>query len=171
MSNTKETASIALGVATIIAGGICIFWLSTLFPVPGSKYMLMAPYLSMVLYIMQSKISSEYTILKFGTVFSFIMAIVNIFMGMAILTTTLLTEFIIYFIKDNHMKALWGSILFAGFTGICATLVTKLFISSLLDNVPYYWILVIGFLCSLFGIAGTNLAKKILRNMNVTKIN
>ncbi|MCT4631132.1 MAG: hypothetical protein N4A76_00175 [Firmicutes bacterium] len=168
MNNTKETTSIALGVSSIIAGGICIFLLSSLFPIPGSKYMLMAPYLSMVLYIMQSKIASKYTILKFGAVFSLIMSIVNFFMGMAILATTLLTELVIFFIKDNHKKALYGSIFFATFTGVCATLITKLFIDGLMDNMPYYWIIAIAIVCSIFGVAGTNLAKKILKNMNIS---
>lgn len=94
------------------------------------------------------------------------MTFVNVFMGIAIIVTTLLSQLGIYFISDYEKKAFWGSVLFAGFTGLCAMTITKLFIGGILDDVPYIWFVAIGLLCSGFGVLGTFIAKKVLKHLN-----
>jgi hypothetical protein len=108
----------------------------------------------------------EYTILKLGGVFALTMAIVNLFMGVAILVTTLLTQLSIGWIKEVQKKAFWGGILFAGFTGLSALTITKAFIGGIVDDVPYYVFAIIGMLCSVFGVFGTVVAKRVLRHLS-----
>lgn len=165
-SKNYEIALIAMSVAMIIGGGIGIYMISAVFPIPGGKYILMAPFVSTVLYVIQTKLRGDYTILKLGVVFALTMTIVNIFMGLAILVTTLFTQLSIHLISDHEKKAFWGSILFAGFTGLFALTITKAFIGGIVDDVPYYWFVLIGLLCSVFGVLGTVLAKRVLRHLS-----
>jgi len=160
-----------MSVAMIIGGGIGIYMISAFFPIPGGKYIMMAPFISMILYVIQIKLKGKYTLLKIGGVFAMTMMVVNLFMGIAIIVTTVLTFISIRFISDYEKRAFWGSVLFAGFTGLCALTITKAFIGGILDEVPYYGFIIIGGLCSLFGVMGTNLAKKVLRHLNGYFIN
>ena len=66
ISKSNEITTIAMGVATLIGGGMGIYFLSAFFALPGSKYLLMAPYLSTIFYVMQYKLTSKYTLLKIG---------------------------------------------------------------------------------------------------------
>lgn len=161
-----EIAMIAVSVAMLIGGGIAIYAVSAAFPVPGAKYIMMAPLLSTVIYVIQMKLAGEYTILKLGAVFALTMAIVNLFMSAAIIATTLLTHISIAWMKEVPRKAFWGSILFAGYTGLTALSVTKAFIGGLLDDVPYLVFVIIGMLCSVFGVLSSTIAKRIIRHLN-----
>lgn len=170
-SKNHEIAIIAVSVAMLIGGGIGIYAVGSAFPIPGSKYIMMAPLLSTVIYVIQMKLMGEYTILKLGGVFALTMAIVNLFMAIAILATTLMTQLSIGWIKDTQKKAFWGSIFFAGYTGLFALTITKAFIGGIVDEVPYFVFVIIGVLCSGFGVFGTVIAKKILRHLNGYYIN
>lgn len=164
-SKNNEIALIAMSVAMIIGGGIGIYMISAVLPIPGGKYIMMAPFVSTVLYVIQMKLKGDFTILKIGSVFALTMTLVNVFMGIAILVTTLLTHLSIWWIGGYEKKAFWGSILFAGFTALCALTITKTFIGGIVDDVPYYWFVGIGMLCSGFGVFGTILAKRVLRHL------
>ncbi|QUH24775.1 hypothetical protein [Serpentinicella alkaliphila] len=100
----KEMAIIAVGVATIIGGGIAIFVASSIIPMPGVKYILLSPYLSMVTYVIQLKAKSKLILLKFGVVFAITMTMISLFMGGAILLTAFLAQFSIIGIKSNEIK-------------------------------------------------------------------
>lgn len=164
-SKIFEMALIAIGVAMIIGGGIAIYMVSAVFPIPGSKYIMMAPVLTTVIYIMQIKLGGTYTIAKFGGVFALTMSIINLFMGLAILTTTLFTQLSIGWIKSTEKRAFWGSICFAGYTGLCALTITKAFIGGIVDDVPYTVFILIGLACAGFGLVGTTLAKRVIRHL------
>ncbi len=166
-----EIALIAMSVAMIIGGGIGIYMISAVFPIPGGKYIMMAPFVSTVLYIIQIKLKGNFTILKLGAVFALTMTIINVFMGIAIIVTTLLTHFSIRWIASYEKKAFWGGVLFAGFMGLSALTITKAFIGGIVDDVPYYWFVGIGMLCSVFGVFGTMLAKRALRHLNGYLVN
>ncbi len=169
VSKSKEITTIAMGVATLIGGGMGIYFLSAFFAVPGSKYLLMAPYLSIIFYVMQFKLKSKYTLLKIGTVFALIMTVINIFMGIAILLTTLLTCLTVLPLATIDLRAFWGSVLFSGYTGGCALLITKYFIGGL-DAVSNMWILVVAVICAGFGVLGTMVAKRVLNNIGIRKL-
>jgi len=170
-SKNYEIALIAMSVAMIIGGGIGIYMVSAVFPIPGGKYIMMAPFVSTILYIIQLKLKGNFTILKLGAVFALTMTFVNVFMGIAIIVTTLLTHLSIWWIASYDKKAYWGGVLFAGYMGLCALTITKAFIGGIVDDVPYYWFVLIGMLCSGFGVFGTVIAKRALRHLNGYFIN
>ncbi len=160
--NTKDLTSIALGVAAMIAGGIFIFQLSLIFPIPGMKYLLMAPFLSMMFMVVQSLVHAKYVVGKLGLTFGGIMMIFNLYMGVAILLTTILAQMTSLLIPF-HNKHFLGSSFFAGYTGICALLISKYLIGGIYLEISNIWIVSVGLICFAFGMAGAFYAKKILR--------
>lgn len=167
---TKEMAIIAVGVAIIIGGGIAIFIASSIVPMPGVKYILLSPYLSMVTYVIQLKAKSKLILLKFGAVFAMTMTMISLFMGGAILLTAFLAQFSIIGIKNNEIKVFWGSVMFSGYMGVCALAITRLFINSRADILPNWWILVVGLLSAGLGIVAVNLSKSVLKRINILQL-
>lgn len=162
----KEITYISVGVAIMIAGGFAILHLSYIFPIPGVKYILMSPYLSFVIYLLLSKIKREFTLIKFGVVFGFIMVLINLYMGAAIIITALLSQ--ISIIALNHpQKAFWGAIFFSTYTGVSALIISKYFIGGILSEITFPWIVVTGVLCSIFGVIGVLLAKRIQKYFHI----
>jgi hypothetical protein len=104
--------------------------------------------------------------MKFGIVFALIMSMINFFMGIAILFTTLLTELSIVFARSRKSKAFIGSALFSGYTGVSALLITKLFLSDSFVAFSFWWIIIVGCICLIFGVAGTTFAKAIMPRLN-----
>lgn len=161
----REIVNIAIGIAALIGGGMGIYAMSAAFPIPGAKFMLMAPYLSIVLYIIQSRVRSNFVVLKLATVFALIMSFINIFMGLAIVLTGIFTQLSIVKIKNPERRIFWGSVLFSAYTGLCALVVTKTFIGGVVASVPYWVLVGISIICGCFGIFGTKVAKRILKYM------
>jgi len=161
----KEITYVSVGVAVMIAGGFVIYQLSFIFPIPGVKYILMSPYLSIVIYILLSLVQREFTLLKFGAVFGFIMMLINLYMGIAIITTAILSQLTIVAI-DNRKKAFFGAILFSTYTGISTLIISKHLIGGIFSEITYPWIIITGLLCSVFGIIGVTIAKRLLKYLN-----
>jgi hypothetical protein len=165
-SKNFEIALIAVSVAMLIGGGLVIYMVSAVFPIPGAKYVMMAPVIASILYVLQMKLKGQFTILKFGGVFALVMTLINLFMGIAIIITALLTHLSIKWMKGDEQKAFWGGLFFAGYTGLCALAVTKAFIPGLVDEVPYVVFFGIGALCMIFALTGTTVAKRVLRHIS-----
>ena len=170
-SKNYEIALIAVSVAMLIGGGLVIYMVSAFMPIPGVRYVMMAPLLASIFYVIQMRLKGQYTLLKFGGVFALVMTLINLFMGIAILITTLFTHLSILWIKDDERKALWGGLFFAGYTGLCALAVTKAFIPGLVDEVPYVVFFGVGALCMIFALTGTTVAKRVLRHIGGNKGN
>ena len=164
----REITIIAIGVSIIIGGGFAIIMFSAFFPVPGLKFILMSPFLSTVIYVIQRRVDSKSTLIKLGIVFAFIMTTINFYMGIAILMTTLITHISTVWIKDFEKRVFWGSALFSGYTGVFALEITKVFIGGPVRDMSNRWILIIGLICTLFGIMGNYLAKRVLKNIRIS---
>lgn len=163
-SITKEITYIALGVATILVGGIVIFQLSLVFPIPCVKYILLAPYLSMMIYILLSKIKRKNVLLKIGFIFGLIMIVINLFMGMTIIITTILSQLTSIIVPSTN-KAFYGAVFFSGYTGVSALIISKYLIGGVFKDISSLWMIFTALICAVFGILGTLLAKKILRHL------
>jgi hypothetical protein len=162
----KEIAYIAIGVATLIGGGFFILQLSLIFPIPGVKYIMMAPFMSMVIYILLMKIATKHALIKIGTVFGLIMTIFNVFMGIAILVTAILTQLSILPAKSFYLKAFIGASLFSGYTGFFALATSKYLIGGIFDEIPLYWIAITSLASLAFGVIGTLFASKLYKYIN-----
>ena len=159
---TKEITTIGVGIAAMIAGGAVIYQISMVMPIPGFKYMIMAPYLSMIIYILLVKIGTKSALLHIGLVFGLIMIVMNVYMSLSIVLTTVLTDLSIRTTRDPQKRAVIGSALFSSYTGVVALLVSKYLIGGVFMQISIIWILCIGIMCLALGIVGTVLARKIM---------
>jgi len=163
--NIKELTYISLGVAILIAGGFAILQLSMIFPIPGTKYILMAPYISMVFMVIQTKLGKQLILLKIGLTFGAIMSIFNLYMGITILLTSVLTQVTMLFLPVRK-RAFWGSSLFSLYMGLSALTVSKHLLGGIFLGISGLWILAIAFICLIFGLAGAMYARRIMTYLN-----
>lgn len=161
MTKTREITHIAIGVATLLIGGLLILQVSMILPIPGVKYIMMAPYMSMTLYILLDKLRTPYALLKIGAVFAGLMTIINVFMGLAILLTTLCTYLTTLIKKDERVRNAIGATFFSVYTGLTALMIPKYLMGGVFANVTWQWILLAAVLCGILGTLGTYLARKL----------
>jgi energy-coupling factor transport system substrate-specific component len=160
MSKSKLTTSvltqIAIAVAAIIVGGYAIYIVSSQVPLPGVKYTAMSPYLSLIIAILLISFDIKNIILIVNAVFAMLMSIISPYMGLAILSTGILTQLVDYLVPSGlkyrvHIVAASYSSFVAG----TALTVSKLFIDSVVFeriNGPYLLVLMgIAFVLGLFG--------------------
>lgn len=164
---TTDITYIAIGLAAIIIGGMIIYQVSSVVAIPGVKYILMAPYLSMIIYILMSKIQARNSAFLIGTAFGFIMVLINIFMGISIIVTAILTEISIIAIKKSNVRCFVGSILFSMYAGMSALIISKYMIGGVFAEISLKWIVITGAVCFLFGYAGAKLGKRIMTYINL----
>ena len=163
---TKDITYVAFGVAALIAGGFLVLTVSRIMPFPGVKFMLMAPFISMMMYILSVKIENRYAILYIGLVFAGIMTLFNIVMGISIVTTTVLTQLSILWIKKIKERATVGGCLYAMYTGLTALVFSKYLIGGVFEMVSYSWIIIVTLICLLFGSLGIIFGNKLLKHLN-----
>lgn len=161
---TRDITYIAFGVVAMIAGGAVVLSLSMVFPIPGAKYILMAPWLSMVVSILLAKVRRRHVLALFGTVFGLIMSAMNLYMGLAIVMTGLLSDVSSLPFKEEA-KPFFGGVFFAGYTGLTALAVSKFMIGGAFAGIPLGWLAATGLLCALFGLAGALMARKVMKHL------
>lgn len=161
-NSMKDLATIAMGVAAMIGGGFVIFQISLIFPIPGVKYILMAPYLSMTIYIILKKVSHKHGLLAIGITFSLIMSVINIFMGIAIIATAMLSVLSTTGMNKAN-KAFFGAACFSGYTGFTTLVISKYFIRGVFQSITHLWIVIVTAVCFGFGVVGVLYAKKLLK--------
>ncbi len=156
-STTLEIAQIAIAVATIIVGGYVILILSSPLAIPGLKYIMMAPYLSMVLTILINRVKSKFVIIKANAVFALLMSFINLYMGLAILLSGLLAQALkLLLIKDNRWTRGITCSGYAGFVILTALPISKHLIGgAVFEQITMQWIFIAAGIAFLFGAAGS----------------
>ena len=124
----------------------------------------MAPYLSMMIFILLKKIKRKNALLKIGFSFGLIMIIINPFMGVTIIITTILSQLSTMRLSNTH-QAFYGAVLFSGYTGMVALFVSKYVIGGVFTDISSLWLILSGLACLVFGAIGTLFAKKILKHL------
>lgn len=162
--SAKDLTISGIGIAAMIGGGYFIYQLGYLFPIPGMKYILMAPFMGAILYIITSLVKHRFSLLIIGTAFAGIMTIINIYMGIAILGTTLLST-AIQFIIPIRNKAFTGALVFPCFSTITALFISKYMIGGVFLKINDLWIVAAGVLCLVFGWGGVWLAGRMVRQL------
>ena len=166
-NKTNQMTSIAIGVGILFTGGWAILMFSRLLPFPGGKYLAMSPYISLVIYVLQNKVPGTFTPFAFSLVFALLMLIINVFMGMAIFLTGILTSIPLIFIRSNERRARVAGILYSSFTLLTALLVSKYAIGGVFLNIPDWWIgicVILGGILGTFGIIAGNRVLKSLKS-------
>ncbi|MBC7960561.1 MAG: hypothetical protein H7X94_11880 [Vallitaleaceae bacterium] len=165
-SKTLIITQLAMTVAALISGGYVIFLASGLFPLPGIKYILMSPYLSLIIAIVMINVKTRWVVLKINTVFAMIMAIINIYMGLAIFLTGACTQIVATLTGSSKFQVQITASFYSSFTVGIALLVSKLFIGgAVFEKISPIWIasaVLLAFVLGAIGsIFGTHIAHKI----------
>jgi len=163
--STKEITYIGLGLAGMIVGGFAIYQVGAFFPIPGVKYILMAPVLSMTFYLLTCLLNGKHIILKTGLVFATMMTMFNIYMGLSIVLATLGSHTIQMLTK----KQSYGAVAFSFFTGSGALLVSKYLIGGIFAQINLLGIFITSMLCGLVGLYGVHIGSKILYRIKLGK--
>ncbi len=154
--NTSVLTQIAIAVSAIIVGGYAIYIVSSQIPLPGAKYTAMSPYLSLIMAVMLISFDIKNIILLVSAVFAMLMSIINPYMGVAILSTGILTQLVDYFIPNRFKYRVYCvAASYSAFVAGTAMTVSKLFIDSVVFEMvtgPYLIVLMgIAFVLGLFG--------------------
>ncbi|WFR58062.1 hypothetical protein QA584_03085 [Anaerocolumna sp. AGMB13025] len=163
--NIKNITTIGVGIAAIIGGGMVIYQISHIFPLPGVKFIMMSPYLSAAIFIILNKIKSHNGIMWLGGVFGGLMSLMSIYMGIAIILTTLTTHIAMCLLKNRpHEQRIYiGSILFSALAGGISLLVSKTLIGGVFAEIGMIWVLIITMLSAAFGWVGVRFGKRITK--------
>lgn len=157
---TKDLTISGIGIAAIISGGFITYQLGYLFPIPGMKYILMAPFLAAILYIITSVMTYRFSLLIMGVAFAGIMTIINLYMGLSILSTTILSALAQLLVPIAN-KPLVGAVAFPCFAGITGLFISKYMVGGVFLKIPNLWILGAGLCCLVFGFAGAWMAGRV----------
>ncbi|MBN2794137.1 MAG: hypothetical protein JXR88_01925 [Clostridia bacterium] len=165
--NTIEITSISISIAAVIGGGLALYLTSSMIPIPGFKYIMLSPLLSLTIYILQRRITKKSTILKFGLTFSFLMSVINLYMGLAIFITTVLTYLTQLIIR--WQPPIISGIFFSFYTGFVSLLISKYLIGGIFQEITLIAMGVVGLFCSLFGWIGVVLGHKVYEHIILNK--
>ncbi len=89
---TRELAQDALVVTLLIVGGYLLYFVSKVFPFPGGKFIVMAPYLTLVLYFPIARTKRVGTITLVNMAFAILLGFISFFMSVAIVLSGALTD-------------------------------------------------------------------------------
>lgn len=161
LTKTQIITRIAMTVAVLIAGGYAIFILSSLFPLPGVKYLLMTPYLSLIITVVLKTIHTRYVVLKINTVFALIMSIINIYMGLAILLTGICAQVVVMLLGSFKYGVQLSAASYSAFTVGSALLVSRFLIGGVFEHISVGWIATAAVLAFAMGLLGSILGNQI----------
>lgn len=159
-TNVREIAYLAMFLAILIVGGFVVYQVTALSPLPGMKYVLMGPYIACIFYLAQSKVPVKWVMLKFSLSFAMIMVFFNVFMGIAISITGIISVLVSETIGRKY-KLITSSVMFATLTPIVSITLAKYMIGGVFLEVTFTWILLAGLLGCVFGLMGVFFGMKI----------
>lgn len=155
---TREITEIAMSVAALIVGGYLIYIVSSQFPLPGVKYTVMAPYLSLIAAFVLTYFNSSWVLLIVNMVFAMVMTIISPYMGISIIAVALLTHFsyLIIRIKARYRTFLVASLYSSYVVGV-ALWISKTFIgTAIFKNITLPYVLLLMLLAFFTGAFGAH---------------
>lgn len=114
-------------VAITVAVGFVFYLLGSVLPIPGNKFIVMAPMLSFMMYMVISNTKKRGAVFAFNAVFGVIMVFFNAFMSVAIVAAAILTEVLAMIIigsKYSKSRIALVSASYAAISFLCAFWVT-----------------------------------------------
>lgn len=163
---TKDLAQIAMIVAAMVTGGYVIYVTMGQMPLPGIKYVVMAPYFSVVMALLVDLSPKPYRIFWVNTVFSGIMTTINLYMGLSILCVGILCSLLEFMVKASAFRAYILGGAYAVFTVAVSLLFSKYLIANVLFKMisPLYIVILMAMaliLGSVGAIMGVFISKKV----------
>lgn len=165
----KEISLIGLSVALIVVVGFLFYYLSYIFPVPGSKMISMAPFLAFMYTLPIYKINKKGVFFILSLLFAIIMSFISIIMGIAILTAGLLTEltsFLFYYLPKRK-KTIVTTAFFPAYSFISFLISTQFLIGiDVISNNSFLLLLILLIITYILGILGSILSVKVINRYN-----
>lgn len=173
--NLRESIFISLLVSILIGGGYVLYILSTYFPLPGMKYVILAPYLSLIICALRILVKNRWAVIKFNTVFAMIMSLITIYMSMAIIITTILTELTALLVGrlSSDFKNIITSALYSFYSVFVSLITIKyILITSEAINISSTMIISFCLIAFIFGLFGAMIGEQVgLRVSKILKVN
>lgn len=171
--NTRDITFMSLTVVLLIAGGYLLYYMSLFFPVPGSKFIVMGAYLSLVVYFPMKKVNKLGTIALVSIIFGSILSIFTFFMGIAIILTGLLTDLTTFIIGrgyKNETVILVSAASYAFYSFLTSVYVTNVVSGNMLyDVISIKVFLVVGFIIFFLGLVGGKVGQMIYKRIGLRK--
>lgn len=161
----KEISLIGLTVALIVVIGFLFYYLSYIFPVPGSKMISMAPFLSFMFTLPVYKINKLGIFFIISLLFAIIMSFISIIMGLAILSAGLLTElssFPFYFLSKKR-KTIVTTAFFPAFSFLSFLVTSQYLIGiNVISDNSFLILTILLIITYILGILGSYLSVNII---------
>jgi len=170
---TRDITFMSLTVVLLIAGGYLLYYMSLFFPVPGSKFIVMGAYLSLVVYFPMKKVNKLGTIALVSIIFGSILSIFTFFMGIAIILTGLLTDLTTFIIGrgyKNESVIILSAASYAFYSFMTSVYVTNVVSGNMLyDVVSIKVFVIVGFIIFVLGIIGAKTGQMIYKRVGLKK--
>lgn len=134
--STRQLTYDALTLTLLIVGGVVLYYLSKVLPLPGAKFLLMAPYLTIVLYYPVKRSPKPGTITVINLGFAALLSLVSLFMGIAIVLSGILTDLTVILLfksYDTEFKRRIGISFYPAYA-----MLTSLFITDFITGKHLY---------------------------------
>lgn len=170
---TRDITFMSLTVVLLIAGGYLLYYMSLFFPIPGSKFIMMATYLSLVVYFPMKKVNKLGTIALISIIFGGILSIFTFFMGLAIIVTGLLTDVTTLIIGrgyKNESVIIISAASYALYSFITSIYTTNILSGNMLYNVvSIKMFIIVGIFIFSLGLIGAKIGQILYKRIGIRK--
>lgn len=160
----REISLLGITVSLIVVLGFIFYFSSYILPLPGSKFIMMAPFLAFMYTFPLIKINKNGVILILSLLFSIIMSFITLIMGAAILSAGILTEITSYIFKKQQRKTeiVFSTAFFPLYSYLSFIFLSEFLLGYKLLSENTSWLLIlIGAVIYLLGILGSKSAIKL----------
>ncbi len=88
----QSVSFVGLLVAGLVAGGWALYLVGRLLPVPGGKFLVMAPYLALIMFVAIDRLQMRWTMSLLSAIFAAVLSVFTPIMSVAILAAGLLSD-------------------------------------------------------------------------------
>lgn len=166
---TSDITYMSFSIILLLSGGYLLYYMSLLFPVPGSKFLIMSPYLSLVLFFPIKKIKKVGVMSLISIIFGLILSIFTLFMGIAIILTGILADLTtLVFIRNykTNKKIIISTAFYPLYAYTTSIYITNFITGNLLYNIVKIDIFIfIGLIIFLLGIIGSFIGNNIYKRI------
>lgn len=168
---TSDITYMSFSIILLITGGFFLYYMSLVFPVPGSKFIIMSAYLSLVLFFPIKKIQKIGVMSLISIIFGLILSIFTLFMGISIILTGILADITTLIFLRNYntnKKIILSASFYPLYAYITSIYITNFVTGNLLYNIVELPIFIlVGLIIFILGIIGSFIGYKI--NIRITK--
>ncbi|TCT15443.1 energy-coupling factor transport system substrate-specific component [Natranaerovirga pectinivora] len=156
----------AITVSILFVGGFVLYSLSSALAIPGNRFVLLAPFLSFVFYFPLAKIRKFGLLTKINVVFALVLSYISIFMGLAIISSGLLTDltgFVLFKKLNKEYTIVITSSIYPVYATLTSFYVTTYLTagSNMFGYISYKVLIILLFIIYFLGLLGSLAAYKL----------